>query len=65
MLKLVLILIIAGSFFSSSAFAASYQLNIGTIIDPIQSVFGGDLLYSGNNLEPGAALSGESLIGAT
>ena len=38
MLKLVLILIIAGSFFSSSAFAASYQLNIGTIIDPIQSV---------------------------
>ena len=61
---LALLLISAISLASSSAFAASYQRNDGTIIDPIQSVFGGDLLYSGNNLEPGAVLSDANLSNA-
>ena len=44
--------------------AASYQQKDGTIVDPIQSVSGGDLPYSGNNLEPGAELIFADLTGA-
>ena len=54
-----------------SAFAASYQQIDGTIIDPIQSRLagsfnspGGNHPYSGNNLEPGANLTGANLSGA-
>ena len=36
--------------------AAWYEQNDGTIVDPIQSVLGGNLAYTGNNLEPGANL---------
>ena len=57
MRTLALLLISAISLASSSAFAASYQQIGGTIIDPIQSVFGGNLSYSGNNLEPFANLT--------
>ena len=41
---------------ATCADAAWYQKTDGTIVDPIQSVEGGDLPYSGNNLEPGADL---------
>ena len=54
---LALLLISALSLASSSAFAASYQQTGGTIIDPIQSVFGGNHSYSGINLESGADLT--------
>ena len=42
---------------ASSASAALYQKIDGTIVDPLQSVAGGDLPYAGNNLEPNANLS--------
>ena len=48
----------------TAADAASYQKTDGTIVDPIQSVSGGDLPYSGNNLQPGADLVGAELSGA-
>ena len=62
--KLALILISAISLASSSAFAASYQQTGGTIIDPIESRFGGNHSYSGNNLEPDADLTSADLNGA-
>ena len=43
-------------FSSTTADAASYEKTDGTIVDPIQSVDGGDLSYSGSNVEPGALL---------
>lgn len=49
----------------TSVDAASYEQNDGTIVNPIQSIFGGDLSYSGNNLESGAALTGANLTSAT
>ena len=61
---LSLLLISAISLASSSAFAASYQQVDGTIVDPIQSVFGGSISYSGNNLEPFANLAGANLDNA-
>mgnify|MGYP000624833424 CR=1 FL=1 len=64
MRMLALLLISAISLASSSAFAASYQQIDGTIVDPIQSVFGGNLGYSGINLEPGADLTSAILNGA-
>ena len=64
MRMLALILISAISLASSSAFAASYQQIDGTIIDPIQDRFGGNLGYSGNNLEPFAVLAFANLTGA-
>jgi ABC-type Fe3+-siderophore transport system permease subunit len=62
MRMLALILISALSLASSSAFAASYQQIDGTIVDPIQNVFGGNHPYSGNNLEPFADLTNANLI---
>ena len=56
MRTLILILVIAFSLVSSSAFAASYQLNSGPTFDPIQSTFGGNHPYSGINLGPGVSL---------
>ena len=44
--------------------AAWYQKTDGTIVDPIQSVEGGDLSYSGNNLQPDADLINADLINA-
>ena len=41
--------------------AAWYQKTDGTIVDPIQWNLGGDLPYSGKNLEPGADLTGAIL----
>ena len=38
--------------------AASYQETDGTIVDPILDTGGSLLYYSGNNLEPGADLTG-------
>ena len=64
MRMLALLLISAISLASSSAFAASYQQIDGTIVDPIQSVFGGSISYSGNNLEPGAVLEDADLTNA-
>ena len=49
-----------GLIMSGSVWAASYQQDDGTIVDPIQNriVFGGgDSAYSGSNLEPGANLT--------
>jgi len=51
-ITLTIILLFAATFVD----AASYQKTDGTIVDPIQSVEGGDLPYSGNNLEPVANL---------
>ena len=65
MRMLALLLISALSLASSSAFAASYQQIDGTIVDPIQSTFGGNLGYSGINLEPFADLSFEDLTFAS
>jgi len=64
--KLTLILISALLFASSSALAVSYQQIDGTIVGPIQCRFlcVGDHPYSGSNLEPGADLSGASLVSA-
>ena len=64
MRMLALLLISALSLASSSAFAASYQQIDGTIVDPIQSTFGGNLGYSGINLEPFANLIGADLTDA-
>ncbi len=64
MRMLALLLISAISLASSSAFAASYQQNNGTIVDPIQFNTGGNHPYSGNNLEPFANLAGADLNGA-
>jgi opacity protein-like surface antigen len=64
MRMLALILISAISLASNSAFAASYQQNDGTIVDPIQSVFAGNHPYSGNNLGPDANLVFADLTGA-
>ena len=44
--------------------AASYQQTNGTVVDPIQSVLGGDLAYGGPNLEPTADLEGADLSDA-
>lgn len=61
MRMLALILISALSLASSSAFAASYQQNDGTIVAPIQDYFGGNIPYSGSNLQPGAVLTNADL----
>jgi hypothetical protein len=47
-----------------SAFAASYQQIDGTIVDPIQSIFGGNHSYSGANLQSGASLHHANLVSA-
>ncbi len=49
---------------ASSAQAASYQQNGGTIVDPIQNKFGGNHSYSGANLQPGAFLANAILTSA-
>jgi len=65
---LALMLISALSLASSSAFAASYQLNGGSIVDPIQcdvlASCVGDHPYSGPNLAPGVSAPGANLAGA-
>ena len=51
--------------FSATAVdAAWYQKTDGTIVDPIQSVSGGDHTYTGGNLEPLAVLSYLILTGS-
>ena len=64
MRMLALLLISAISLASSSAFAASYQQRDETIVDPIQSVNGGNHFYSGINLEPFANLTDADLSDA-
>ena len=64
MRMLALILISAISLASSSAFAASYSQNSGTIIDPIQNVFGGNHPYSGVDVQGYAGLVNANLGGA-
>ena len=49
---------------ATCADAASYEKINGTIVDPIQSISGGDHPYSGANLELGADLTGADLSGA-
>lgn len=62
MIKLALILISALSFVASSAFAASYTRLDATVVDPIQSIAGGDHPYSGDDLAVDSAqLSGVDL----
>ena len=48
-------------FSATAADAAWYQKTDGTIVDPIQSVNGGDLSYYGNNLQPYADLTNADL----
>ena len=59
-----LILVLAVSFASSSAFAASYLSTDLTVVDPIQNVLGGNHPYSGNNLGPDAFLISADLFNA-
>ena len=54
MQKLITLVFLLGLILTSGANAASYQMNDGTIVDPIQSMLGGDLAYAGFNLEPNA-----------
>ena len=62
---LVSIFVLAVSvLFSSAAFAASYQQIDGTIVDPIQTISGGNHSYSGTNLQSGASLHHANLISA-
>ena len=58
------IILLLSSTAATNVDASSYQLRDGSIVDPIQSVEGGDLSYSGNNLEPGAELYFAELMGA-
>jgi len=50
--------------FSGSAFAASYQQISGAIVNPIQTIFGGDHSYVGVDLEPVAFLFAADLFAA-
>ncbi len=49
---------------ATSASAAWYQMTDGTIVDPIQTISGGDLAYSGPYLKSGASLNGAFLESA-
>ena len=44
--------------------SSSENRNDGTIVDPIQYTFAGNLPYSGNNLEPFASLTNANLFNA-
>ena len=59
-ITLVIILLFA----ATCADAAWYQKTDGTIVDPIQDIYGADHSYSGNNLEPNAYLRYANLAGA-
>ncbi len=54
-------LFLIAAFAASTVDAASYQKIDGRIVDPIQSVAGGNLPYTGNNLESYADLRDASL----
>ena len=57
-ITLVIILLVS----ATCADAAWYQKTDGTVVDPIQNLIaGGDHVYSGNNLLPGADLVGAQL----
>ena len=56
-ITLSIILLLAANFVD----AASYQKTDGTIVDPIQFIYGGDHYYSGNDLKPGANLTDAEL----
>ena len=64
MRMLALLLISALSLASSSAFAAYYSQSSGTIVDPIQNVFGGNHPYSGVDVQAYAGLVNANLGGA-
>ena len=64
MKSIALALLAALTLSAGSVSAASYQMRDGTIVDPIKNWFGGDLAYSGPNLEPGANLVGANLSNA-
>ena len=49
---------------SSLSFAASYVKTDGTVVDPIQSISGGNHSYSDSNLGPGAFLRSADLSNA-
>jgi hypothetical protein len=51
----------ASVLFCGAAFDASYQQIDGTIVDPIQAIFGGTYSHSGANLRPGASLVSTNL----
>ena len=59
MRRITLIIILL--FSATAVDAAWYQKIDGSIVDPIQSNYGWDLPYSGNNLEPNADLTGADL----
>lgn len=49
---------------ANGAEAASYMKTNGDVVNPIQSVLGGDLEYAGPDLEPGADLTSANLTDA-
>ena len=57
MLRITLsIILLLSATAATTVDAASYQKIDGTIVDPIQSLSGGDHAYSGSNLQPMAML---------
>ena len=64
MQNLITLVFLLGLILTSGANAASYQMNEGTIVDPIANKYGGDLTYVGANLEPNAVLTGAWLENA-
>ena len=64
MRRFALVVIAVALLSGSVAQAASYQATNGDIVDPILDTSGSLHGYSGNNLEPGANLSGANLTDA-
>ena len=64
MRNLIALVLLLGLLLTSGAQAASYFRTNGVVVDPIQSVLGGNLAYAGANLEPLADLSGANLTEA-
>ncbi|MAI80563.1 MAG: hypothetical protein CL917_16600 [Deltaproteobacteria bacterium] len=64
MRSVALLVSLIGLLVSGPIWAASYQRWDGPIVDPIQSVWGGNHSYSGLNLESGANLPDSNLSGA-
>jgi MYXO-CTERM domain-containing protein len=65
MRNLIALVLLLGLLLTSGAQAASYFRTNGVVVDPIQSVLGGNLAYAGANLDPLADLSGANLAGST
>ncbi len=64
MQNLIALVLLMSLILTSGANAASYLLTDGEVIDPIQNRYGGDLAYTGPDLEGDAHLAGVNLSDA-